>query len=1215
MVAATDSRKPLGPENGDPSGLLHATHRPPVVGAAWIRSLGLVAMLALAAGTGLTACSGDEPTQDTGGPDNSCTTDNDCKRSEVCFQNECVNPLSLSCVGCEANADCAVGNECYLGCCITPAQRCGEGLAVCAGTCTCDSAEGLCKTPEKVPCNSEGNPVDLEKPPLPTTCASDLDCGTGAFCLENKCYTGSGQSCERDSQCPPPENCLNGERCGLGDGVGDDTGGETTAGTGKLRANPDAIDFGSIVIGRQVSRTVKLTNTGTGVLIITGIKFSQATDPGVFTFTPDPPLDKPTALDVGESFNFTVIYDPNDATPDVGTIEIENDGEDGRLDLPIGSQVKGESDLTLVEPGSSGAEVIFPRGDITRLKFDFGFRDLNQSNETRFAIRNTGSGEAVLAINSFEIIQQGAKDDTDQFAILVKDRNGQDLPAGEPLFLNSGEESLAVVTYKASRKGFMNAALRLVTNDNDLNNDGQKNDATLEIDLAGAAGIIPPGLVVNPNPVDFGIVSIGDTVTQTLTLTNTSPDVAISGLTLAFAIGTPEFDLATPLPQTIPASGTAQVTVTFTPQDVGRSDNTLNLSFTSFKDGPLPVPVFGRGGNEDLIISPALSANNDIYLGSALPGGRTPLKTIFIRNGGIEDVTIDLTRKQPSNFAEIEIIDNNAYPITLAPNQEYSIQARGLPSALGEFRASIEILHPGFGFGQTTFEVYAEGAPCADGTYDIDGDPLNGCEYTCTFVSAEDEPDDAFNDKNCDGIPGDKTKAVFLSPRGNDGNDGSIAFPKRSLAAAISTAAATDSKRAVYIAQGDYVERETIGITEGVNIYGGYSIDFSQRGTRTNQSFDAFVSGLSVAATATGIAVPTILDNFAIIASNTREPGASSIALLVQNSPGLILRNMLFKSGTGGDGQTGQDNSVFRGERGGDGQRGEDACDGALLDQLFGQQCGVKRGASPSVSTCGVRGGAGGDGGARRAAGDPGAIGTPSTPGGGGGIAGANNRLGTGGGNGFSGSTGGTGGPGSPGTGAGTFVGSEFKPAFGGIGETGQPGAAGGGGGGGGSGCCDDFIQCALSFCLGEDTGAGGGSGGAGGCGGPGGGGGGGGGGSFALVVADTPVTIESCEFTAGRGGKGGTGGTGGPGGPGGQGGSGGSQAKGGRGGGEGGDGGEGGTGGQGGGGAGGPAIGLVLVGAATGTSITTPVFHLGVGGAGGDPNGTAGVALESQTY
>src|SRR4051794_7449998 len=101
-----------------------------------------------------------------------------------------------------------------------------------------------------------------------------------------------------------------------------------------------------------------------------------------------------------------------------------------------------------------------------------------------------------------------------------------------------------------------------------------------------------------------------------------------------------------------------------------------------------------------------------------------------------------------------------------------------------------------------------------DGYTDADCAPLDPAVHP----GAVDKPDLAFEDTNCDGIDGDKSKAIFVTLGGNDGAPGTLTNPKRTINAAV-TAAATAGKD-VYVAGGDFVE--SVNLADNVGIYGGY---------------------------------------------------------------------------------------------------------------------------------------------------------------------------------------------------------------------------------------------------------------------------------------------------------------------------------------------------------------------------------------------------------
>jgi hypothetical protein len=477
---------------------------------------------------------------------------------------------------------------------------------------------------------------------------------------------------------------------------------------------------------------------------------------------------------------------------------------------------------------------------------------------------------------------------------------------------------------------------------------------------------------------------------------------------------------------------------------------------------------------------------------------------------------------------------------------------------------------------------------CPDGWVDLDGDPGNGCEYECTPTAGVDRPDDDFTDSNCDGIDGDVSAAIFVAVSGADTNPGTRTAPKRSLQAAIDTAAMNGKD--VYVAAGTY-SSGTVVLANGVSIYAAYAPDTwarSANNVSTHSHNGTVVSGRIVGVSGSAISTETVVDRLEIRTPSTSGTGAHNYAMHCIACGGLRLRNSRLIAGNGGPGSHGNSPTGI-GAAGGNGVNGgPGSCN-----------LGVPAaGGAGGTSSCGMNGGAGGRGreGQDGVAGLDGAGETGK-----GGSAGLSKGCGntTAGGDGglgrgvpgFSGFDGANGPRGS----GGSIMNNFWSTHAGMPGSDGAHGHGGGGGGGGGGehgGWCND------------GTGNGGGGGGGGGCRGPVGGGGGGGGGSFGLfLVNSTGIQLVGNEIQSGSGGRGGNGGAGNCGGKGGMGGPGATYGVsacpneigfGGRGG----DGGNGGRGGHGGGGAGGPSYAVYRQG--TTISTTGNVLTAGQGGQGG---------------
>ena len=394
---------------------------------------------------------------------------------------------------------------------------------------------------------------------------------------------------------------------------------------------------------------------------------------------------------------------------------------------------------------------------------------------------------------------------------------------------------------------------------------------------------------------------------------------------------------------------------------------------------------------------------------------------------------------------------------------------------------------------------------CTPPWQDGDGRVETGCECR---PDAVDEPDDDFFDANCDGIDGDRSRALFVSTiRGNDAGDGSADAPLRSIQLAVSIAG--PAGRPIYLDRGLYsVRGAPLILPPGMKIHGGYRYTPQghtwERGTLAD--LPTRIGGHWQLVRFTGDGTPTLLDNVELSA-DTAPAGQSAIALMVRGN-GLVLHGVQIYGGEGGDGMDGQPGVAVPGTPtpGAPGFPGEGFCAGCGGVSGSNQACeeatggnggnGARSNRGNPEATAGepgrdpVAGGAGGPGGGAAAPGQPGIDGQPgqdglSTPGG--------------------------------------AVAGQIDPVTGAWGpvrsRNGGPATAGGGGGGGGGGGTD-----------GVGRGGGGGGGGGAGCAGSPGMGALGGGASIGIQVIDGRVDFFGGRFDPAPGGQGGIGGHGGPG-------------------------------------------------------------------------------------
>ncbi len=474
---------------------------------------------------------------------------------------------------------------------------------------------------------------------------------------------------------------------------------------------------------------------------------------------------------------------------------------------------------------------------------------------------------------------------------------------------------------------------------------------------------------------------------------------------------------------------------------------------------------------------------------------------------------------------------------------------------------------------------------CETGWVNLDGDFANGCEYACVPTGTVDLPDLSFTDANCDGIDGEVTNGIFVSPIGNDTQPGTRAAPKRTLAAAVAAQVA-QNKRDLYLSQGAWTE--VLRPASGKGVYGGYSAN--------NWSRDS-----TQLTTLTGVNAPLQIEMVSsvtvqllqIIGGTPAAAGETAYGVKVINASQVKLEAVEIRAGDGTSGAAGVMGAV--GLAGGAGSVGQPGCEDSTG---LCSTCGVPQPGAGGSSSCGRPGGSGGGVGKESNGGWPGSEGTGGTPGGVGVPWGWGNAVPGAPYVGQNGAQGAAGMSGMHAGGLGTFTVAGYVAALGTNGGDGTPGNGGGGGGGGGGG----EVTC-------NSYGGGGAGGGGAGCGGFGGKRADSGGASIGVFLFNSTVTADQLVIVTGNGGNGGNGGAGGMGGAGGPGGvasngagneyGGSDEQDDGSNGARGGNGGAGGAGGPGGAGGGGPVIGVVKAGVSSWSAINVMVT-LGTSGTGG---------------
>ncbi|HSO37787.1 MAG TPA: hypothetical protein VLT33_34910, partial [Labilithrix sp.] len=137
---------------------------------------------------------------------------------------------------------------------------------------------------------------------------------------------------------------------------------------------------------------------------------------------------------------------------------------------------------------------------------------------------------------------------------------------------------------------------------------------------------------------------------------------------------------------------------------------------------------------------------------------------------------------------------------------------------------------------------------------------------------------------------------VFVAARGRDGNPGDRQNPLLTIQAGIERGKKLGKR--VYVCSGTY--REALTLSDSIAIIGGLSCDLPT--WKAGGAPSRIESPTSPALSAKDITTTTRLEGLDVVAPNASEPSASSIGLLADRAPGLVIVSSKITAGNGARG-------------------------------------------------------------------------------------------------------------------------------------------------------------------------------------------------------------------------------------------------------------------------------------------------------------------------
>lgn len=311
-----------------------------------------------------------------------------------------------------------------------------------------------------------------------------------------------------------------------------------TGNQGQLSASPAIVAFGNVSVGGNTPQVISLNNTGSVALTISKASVSGAG----FSLSG---LSTPLTINAGASSTFTVTFAPTATGNASGSVSITSNALNPTLVINLtGAGIQSQLAATPssvsfgnVTTGSNASQTI--------TLSNFGTANLTITQATVTPSPFTMSGLAV------------------------------------PLTINSGKSSTFTVAFAPASTGSAAGSVTLASN---------APNSPLTISLSGTGVSTTLQLTANPTNLDFGNVQVGNTGTQSATLTNTgNSTVTISQIT---ASG-PGYSASGLGPgQVLNAGQSIPITVTFTPTATGSATGTVTIT-SNASNSPAVITLTG----------------------------------------------------------------------------------------------------------------------------------------------------------------------------------------------------------------------------------------------------------------------------------------------------------------------------------------------------------------------------------------------------------------------------------------------------------------------------------------------------------------------------------------------------------------------------------------------------------------------------------------------
>jgi ASPM-SPD-2-Hydin domain-containing protein/HYDIN/CFA65/VesB family protein/centrosomal CEP192-like protein/uncharacterized protein DUF1573 len=395
------------------------------------------------------------------------------------------------------------------------------------------------------------------------------------------------------------------------------TGKPGTSGAGGLsiEVSPSAVNFGSLTVGHSATQTLKITNSGTKSLSVSGISVAGT------GFTVKAPA-LPLSLAAGQAASVPTTFTATASGSASGKIMISSNAPDSPMIVALSATGVAQASNLAVTPAS------------------LSFGDVKVGSASTQAVQLKNSGSSSITISAMSVSGSG---------ISVSGLS-------TPTTLPAGASANLTAVFKPAAAGNASGALTIKSTASDASDAiGWSGTGTSTTSASSA-------VTATPSSVAFGTVPTGSTTTQTIRLTNSGESqLTVSGVSVT-GPGVSVSGITTPL--NIAAGQSANLTASLKLTSAGAASGAIKIaSNASASPTQISWSATGQTSVVTLTSSPATLSFGSVNLGTA-----GTLQTT-IKNTGNSNANISKISVSGTGFS----LNGSTSSATLDPGQSLTV--------------------------------------------------------------------------------------------------------------------------------------------------------------------------------------------------------------------------------------------------------------------------------------------------------------------------------------------------------------------------------------------------------------------------------------------------------------------------------------------------------------------------------------------------------------